>query len=149
MTSFQEFLHKKAEEQGQSARRLQRDEWISAVSRLTDQITAWLGEANTEGILDLIDVPFDKVEAGLGPYTIYGLKIGLGDLSVQVVPVWLERSSAPLESGRMGHRVRAEWTSRTGSRSTSSVGSSKMGPRPGKSWTSNSAPHPSTGLASS
>jgi hypothetical protein len=87
MTSFQEFLHKKAEEQDQPSRRERRDEWIEAVGRLIRQIDAWLDEADPEGILDRIDVPFDKAEVGLGAYTIHGLKIGVGDLTVRVIPV--------------------------------------------------------------
>jgi hypothetical protein len=87
MTSFQEFLHKKAEEQRQSFRREKRDEWIVAVRHLLDQIQTWLKEADPEGLLDFLDLEFEKAEVGLGRYKVPGLKIGVGDLAVQVVPV--------------------------------------------------------------
>jgi hypothetical protein len=87
MTSFQEFLHKKAEEQHQGLRRDRRDEWILAVKRLNEQISEWLREADPEKLLDVMPLVFDKAETGLGPYKVPGLKIGLGDLSVQVIPV--------------------------------------------------------------
>ncbi len=87
MTSFQEFLHRKAEEQGQSSARERRDEWIAAVDRLTRQIEGWLRESDPEGVLDLIPVTFDKAEKGLGPYKIDGLQVGVGELSARVVPV--------------------------------------------------------------
>ena len=87
MTSFQEFLHKKAEEQGQTSRRERRDEWVLAVNRLYDQILGWLREADPDGLLELIPLSFNKAEKGLGPYKVQGLQIGMGDLSVQVLPV--------------------------------------------------------------
>src|SRR5271155_578266 len=87
MTSFQEFLHKKAEEQRQISRRDLRDEWILAVDRLTALIANWLHESDPEGLLDLIPLTFDKAEKGLGAYKIQGLQIGVGDLAVKVVPV--------------------------------------------------------------
>ena len=87
MTSFQEFLHKKAEEQRVLSRRDLRDEWIEAVGRLISQIDQWLTEADPQGVLDKIDIPYEKAEVGLGRYTVHGLKIGLGDLSAQVIPV--------------------------------------------------------------
>jgi hypothetical protein len=87
MTSFQEFLHKKAEEQRVLSRRDLRDEWIEAVNRLILQIDQWLAEADPEGVLDRIDMPYEKAEKGLGRYTVHGLQIGLGDLAVQVIPV--------------------------------------------------------------
>jgi hypothetical protein len=87
MTSFQEFLKKKAEEQNQGFRRELRDEWIDAVNRLIQQIDTWLTESDPEGLLDRTDFTVEKVEAGIGPYQINGLKISVGDLSVQVRPV--------------------------------------------------------------
>jgi hypothetical protein len=108
MTSFQEFLHKKAEEQDQPSRRERRDEWIAAVNRLITQIDTWLREADPAGILDLIDIDFDKAESALGRYKINGLKIVVGDLSAQVVPVagkvvgssWVQGDGAQL-AGRV------------------------------------------------
>jgi hypothetical protein len=87
MTSFQEFLHKKAEEQRQFSRRDLRDEWILAVDRLTSLIANWLHESDPEGLLDLIPIAFYKAEKGLGAYKISGLQIGVGDLTAKVVPV--------------------------------------------------------------
>jgi hypothetical protein len=87
MTSFQEFLHKKAEEQQQPSRRAKRDEWILAVNRLNEQITHWLHESDPEGLLEIVPLKFDKIEAGLGAYEVPGLGIGVGDPSVRVFPV--------------------------------------------------------------
>ncbi len=87
MTNFQEFLHKKAEEQRVISRRDLRDDWIDAVGRLVGQIREWLHEADPDGVLDRIDFPYDKAEKGLGRYKVDGLQINVGDLSVQVVPV--------------------------------------------------------------
>ncbi len=87
MTSFQEFLQKKAEEQHHPARREARDEWVAAVDRLLGQINAWLDEADPEGILDRFDLEFDRAEAPLGRYKVCGLKISIGDLSLEVVPI--------------------------------------------------------------
>ena len=87
MTSFQEFLRKKSQQQDQISRRDRRDEWISAVARLLDRIEAWLREADPEGLLDRIPLEFNKAEKGLGAYKIQGMQIGMGDLSVQVIPV--------------------------------------------------------------
>jgi len=87
MTSFQEFLHKKAEEQNQGSRRERRDEWIAAVQRLVDRIIGWLREADPERLLDITPQTIEKSEVGLGSYRISGLRIAVGDLAVRVVPV--------------------------------------------------------------
>ena len=108
MTSFQEFLHKKAEEQGQASRRERRDEWISAVNRLVEQIRVWLREADPEGLLDLVDVEYNKAEKGLGAYKIRGLQVGVGDLSGQVIPVARNVVGSPRIGGdgaQLGGRV--------------------------------------------
>ena len=87
MTSFQEFLRKKADEQHSHLRRERRDEWIVAVSALLDRIDVWLHESDPDRLLDIIPIRLDKAEAGLGTYEIYGLKIAVGDLAIQVLPV--------------------------------------------------------------
>ncbi len=108
MTSFQEFLHQKAEEQNQGSRRELRDEWISAVDNLNRQIIDWLGEADPEHLLEITRQPIEKAEVGLGPYQVSGLKVGVGNLAVRVVPIArnLAGSPAPLGDGStLGGRV--------------------------------------------
>src|SRR5262245_36709737 len=87
MPTFQEFLRKKAEEEQQPERRKRRDEWIGAVGRLIDQLRAWLAESHPEGLLDVIPLEVEKREPGLGSYKIPGLKVGIGDAAVRVVPM--------------------------------------------------------------
>ena len=64
-----------------------RDEWVEAVNRLLLDIDTWLDEADTEGILDRLDAPLERAEVGLGRYTVQGLRISVGDLAVEVVPI--------------------------------------------------------------
>jgi hypothetical protein len=87
-TSFREFLAEKAREDGSVAeRKNRRNEWVAAVNRLLDQFRRWLKEADANDLLEVYPLDFDKLEKGLGPYHVSGLKIGLGDAAVEVVPV--------------------------------------------------------------
>ncbi len=108
MTSFQEFLQKKAEEQHLGFRREVRDEWIAAVSRLIRQIETWLDESDPTRLLDRSPLTYDIVEKGLGPYQVEGLQIGVGDLSAQVVPVARNVVGSPriqVDGGQLAGRV--------------------------------------------
>jgi hypothetical protein len=108
MTSFQEFLQKKAKEQDVPSRHEKRAEWIEAVRRLLVQIESWLGEADPQGLLDRIPLTFDRSERGLGSYKVEGLQIGVGDISVQVVPVAcnvVASSRILVDGGRVAGRV--------------------------------------------
>jgi hypothetical protein len=87
MIAFRDFLRKKAEEEQNVHRRERRDQWIAAVRRLLDQLRAWLAEADPDKVLDVIPLEVQKIEPGLGIYTIPALKIGLGDAAVKVDPM--------------------------------------------------------------
>ena len=87
MTSFQEFLHKKAEEQKRGFRPDRRDEWIAAVDKLNRQIVDWLRESDPEQLLEIIPETVEKAEKGLGTYRVPALKIGVGNRMVRVVPI--------------------------------------------------------------
>jgi hypothetical protein len=86
--TFQEFLDKQAGlQQHYKERRARRDEWITAVRRLIDQLRAWLAESDPRGVLDVVQVEIERAEPDLGAYTIPGLRISVGDSAVQVIPV--------------------------------------------------------------
>jgi hypothetical protein len=104
--TFQEVLHKKAAEQQQPFRRQRRDEWIGAVGRLLDQVRAWLAESDPEHLLDVVPLQIQTIEPGLGVFNIPSLKIGVGDSSIQVVPVG--RFALGVVGIRGGPGVRAE-----------------------------------------
>jgi hypothetical protein len=87
MTTLREFLQDKAREQDQQERHRRREEWVAAVGRLLGQFRTWLQEADSDGLLELIPVDFDKLEEGLGAYRIQGLTIRLGGSEIRVVPV--------------------------------------------------------------
>ena len=79
MTSFQEFLKKKAEEQRDDSRRQKREEWVAAVGRLCDQIVTWLKEEDTEQILKIETFKHTKTEEGFGTYDTNGVRVQLGE----------------------------------------------------------------------
>lgn len=85
--TFQEFLKKKGPQAHARERRERRDEWIQAVRQLCDQMIMWLEESDPGRILDVIPIEVQVVEPSLGVYRTAGLKISLGDSSVQIAPV--------------------------------------------------------------
>jgi hypothetical protein len=87
MMSFREFLERKAGEPQQKERRERRHQWTVAVGRLMDQLRAWLAQSDPGGLLDIVPLELEQAEPGLGVYKVPGLKIGVGDAAVQVVPV--------------------------------------------------------------
>jgi hypothetical protein len=87
MTSFQEFLKKKAEEQDQSDLRSRRDEWVEAVRRLVTTIVSWLDEDDPEHILGIERYSMPRSEQGLGRYEVPFVKIRLGESEVNITPV--------------------------------------------------------------
>jgi hypothetical protein len=87
MTSFQEFLRKKADEQLNDDSRERRKEWIASLDRLCDQIVAWLKEDDTDGILEIIREEEPRSEARLGVYKVPALKLGLGEMTIYITPV--------------------------------------------------------------
>src|SRR5437660_12782519 len=87
MTTFQEFLQKKAIEERQPERRKRREEWIAAVNRLLDQLRAWLAESDPDQVLDIIPIRERAAEPALGAYDVPALKIGIGEAAVHVTPM--------------------------------------------------------------
>jgi hypothetical protein len=87
MKTFPEFLENLAQKQRQPERRQRRDEWIAAVSRLFERLRAWLTESDPARWLDVIPLEIERTEPSLGRYPIQSLQIGVGDVSVQVVPI--------------------------------------------------------------
>ena len=86
--TLRDFLLTNAIQAEQEKRRRQwRKDWIEAVERLLTQMRAWLTEAGTAELLDLVPLDFEKREEGLGAYRIPGLAIRFGDNLVKVVPV--------------------------------------------------------------
>jgi hypothetical protein len=85
--SFQEFLRKKAEGSGWKGRNDRRVEWLGALNRLLAQIRGFLQEADSDGVLEIVDYEVERVEERLGVYDAPALKIRLGTASVDVVPV--------------------------------------------------------------
>src|SRR5436190_1422248 len=86
--TFGEFLEKKRAQQSHSKeRRERRDEWVTAVGRLIEQLRSWLTESDPAGVLDVVPIEIERTEQALGIYTVPGLKISLGEAAVQVVPV--------------------------------------------------------------
>ncbi len=85
--TFQEFLKQKADQEGSQERREQREEWLAAVSRLLNQVRDYLRDSDPEGILELVPIEIQKVEPNLGVYNIAGLKIRLGEATVEVLPI--------------------------------------------------------------
>jgi len=85
--TFQDFLEKQAQQQQHKERRERREEWIAAVGRLIGQLREWIAEADPAAVLDVVPIEIEKAEPGLGVYRIPGLKISVGDASVQVAPV--------------------------------------------------------------
>jgi hypothetical protein len=86
MTSFQEFLRKKAQEQGGEGVR-RRDEWIAALRRLVDQIVSWLKEDDPEGVLEIGRYEISLSEMSLGAYQAPYLEISLGESEATMSPV--------------------------------------------------------------
>lgn len=85
--SFQEFLRKKAEGSGWKERNDRRLEWLGALNRLLAQIRGFLREADSDGVLEIVDYEVERVEERLGVYDAPALKVRLGAASVDVVPV--------------------------------------------------------------
>lgn len=75
---------KTAEEKVDWARR--RDEWISAVGSLYDDIELWLGPWREQGYLTVTRAPVPKREEPLGDYVIDTLEITAGDETVVFEP---------------------------------------------------------------
>lgn len=87
MSSLKEFLAQKARQVNQVERRKRRDEWISAVDHLRNQLKEWLRQADTEGVLDVEEFEYDRHEESIGPYVVKGLEIRSDNAEIVVIPV--------------------------------------------------------------
>jgi hypothetical protein len=105
MATFQDFLQRKASEHHHAERREKREEWISAVRRLLDDIRSWLAESDPDRLLDVISYDVERWEPGLGSYTIQALTIGVGDTAVKVVPVGRDAVGLVSAQGDAGARA--------------------------------------------
>jgi hypothetical protein len=64
-----------------------RDEWVSSVGRLIDQVREWLDSSDPDKVLEVNRWSFERREEGIGSYMIDGLTIILGRRIVRVEPV--------------------------------------------------------------
>ena len=73
-------------EEPQAARK--RDEWVSAVDRLNQQIRSWLTQADPDHeVLDVRELPYQLRDEGIGSYEARGLLISLGRRQIRVEPI--------------------------------------------------------------
>jgi hypothetical protein len=86
-TSFQEFLRQKTEGSNWKDRGRNRQEWLDALTRLFDQIRAWIREADPEGVLELVSYQVQRVEDRLGVYDAPAMKIRLNLDFVDIQPM--------------------------------------------------------------
>ena len=86
---LRQFLEKRAKEEDAEGERTSkiRGEWISAVSRLIEQIEDWLHEADPGKILTIERESHRIREAKIGTYDVPGLMVRLGAREVRIVPV--------------------------------------------------------------
>lgn len=102
--TLREFLKDRAEylrSQAQEADAL-RDEWVGAVNRLLDQLADWLKEADPEGVLNAVRLPYRRREEGIGAYDVDGLKIYLGPREIDVVPIAHRAIGSVRDAGATG-----------------------------------------------
>lgn len=89
MSILRDFLDQRARglssEQAELERK--RDEWISAIDRLRQQVRCWIEQADTGRILRVEDEVRKHREPGLGFYECTGLSIELGRRKVELAPV--------------------------------------------------------------
>jgi hypothetical protein len=103
--TFREFLEKQAQQSHHKEGRERREEWITAVGRLIEQMRAWLAESDPASVLDVVLIEMEKAEPGLGIYKIPSLKISLGEAAVQVVPVGRNAMGIVDAQGDVGMRA--------------------------------------------
>jgi hypothetical protein len=86
MTSFKEWVKQKTEESSSSERAQLVNDWVHACLRLREQIKTWLTEEG-EGRIVFGELVVERVERGLGPYSLPKLVIQVGDESAELVPL--------------------------------------------------------------
>jgi hypothetical protein len=106
MKTLEEFLHERAEiERGRADEKTAvQQEWIGAVRRLLDQMTAWLREADQDHLLEIEETSHTLREFHAGVYTAPGLVIRLDARQVQAIPTASRAVGPYLENGEI--RVR-------------------------------------------
>jgi hypothetical protein len=85
--SFQEFLRGKAEVFGVRDRHRRRGEWLDAIQRLFEEVRGWLRQSDPEGLLDVETYGLARTEPDLGAYEAPALRIHLGAIEIDLVPV--------------------------------------------------------------
>src|SRR5262249_38714300 len=63
------------------------EEWLAALGRLFGRLRAWLDRSDPDKVLDVAQFEEVRYEPGLGSYPMPVLRIGVGEASVQVVPM--------------------------------------------------------------
>jgi hypothetical protein len=91
--AFRDFLREKAEEFGIKDRHRRRREWVDAIQRLLDEIRGWLRLSDPDGFLDVEQYRVTRTERDLGTYDAHALKIRLGPIEVDVIPMSREVTS--------------------------------------------------------
>ncbi|WP_165073881.1 hypothetical protein [Paludisphaera rhizosphaerae] len=93
-TSLKDYLLSKADEYGVRDRNARRKEWLEAVGGLLDQIRGWMGEADPEGLLDVIPYQVSRSERGYGTYDAPALQIRFGPAEVTIEPISAEANTS-------------------------------------------------------
>lgn len=76
-TTFLEHLRQRQEQKQQQHQA--KEEWLSSLKRLLEQVRCWLKEAEESGLLRVRVKEIDLNEAGLGYYKAPGLVLWLGE----------------------------------------------------------------------
>jgi hypothetical protein len=86
MTSFKEWVKQKTDESSSSERTQLVNDWVHACLRLREQVKGWLNEEG-EGRIVFREVVIERSERRLGTYSTWKLVIGVGDETVELVPL--------------------------------------------------------------
>jgi hypothetical protein len=108
--TLKEFLAEQAEKHHTefTETKPRREEWVTEVNRLVDQMEGWLREADPDGILDIEPQTVEKREQGLGFYKAKALTMRFGGREVRIHPVARFVVAAPavvLPLGRPAGRI--------------------------------------------
>jgi hypothetical protein len=87
MQSLRELLQEKARDEDKLARLKAREEWVVAVTGLMNQLNGWLREADPQGLLTIYITEDDKLEAGLGRYTVPTLHVEFDERHVRIAAI--------------------------------------------------------------
>jgi hypothetical protein len=107
--SLKDFIASRAQKlRNEEPRTVQkRDEWISAVDRLNQQIRSWLSQADPDHeVLEVRELPCQLREEGIGSYDVRGLLISLGRREIRVEPI-ARHVAGPLSATGVIHVSRA------------------------------------------